>query len=162
VGTGLLDIPLWLMLAVIAVFVPRIVWFWRDGRLSQPVDWSPAERFSGRLAVRAFAIAALASGLTAAYVATRIPWVENFSALLGMPAVVHGRPTWPQSTASYLFAVPAALGAFASWMADPWGVEHMTFRGSREAALRVLPLIASIAAGYSMWRCISALSAAVR
>ena len=88
-------------------------------------------------------------------------WVGNFPALLGVPPVVHGRHTWPQSTASYLFTFPAVLGAFASWMTDPWGVERMGFRGQREVALRVLPLIALIGAGYSMWRSIGALSAAM-
>ena len=160
--TGILDIPLWVMVAVLAVFLPRIIWFWCHGRLSQPADWSPAERMWGRIAACTFAIAAVVCGLTAAYVATRVPWVENLPGLLGRPTVVNGKPTWQQSTASYLFLGPAALGAFAAWMTDPWGVERMSFRGPRDIALRVLPAIALIAAAYSMWCSIGALSAAIR
>jgi hypothetical protein len=160
--SGTTDIRLWIGSILVAVLLTRIAWLWPRGGLSQPEDWSSAERFWGRVSSWTFALAALLSGLTAAYAATRVPWVDNFSALLGMPAVVNGRPTWFQSTASYLFIFPLSLGVLAGAMTDPWTLQRISFRGPRDLVLRAAPVFALIAATYSIWHSVVALSAAVR
>jgi hypothetical protein len=65
------------------------------------------------------AIAALAAGVTAAYVATRFPWTDNFTGLLGRPPIVHGRPTLSQPTGAYLFGTPLRVALASIALSDP-------------------------------------------
>jgi hypothetical protein len=160
--THLLDAWLVFLSAAFCVLIVRIGWFSSRGELLLPQDWSPAERFWGRLAASGLGLAALVCGLTAVYVAMRVPWVENFPALLANPPkVVAGREPAHISTASYLFAMPVALGVCAAMLTDPWGSGVITFRGPRALALRVLPAIGLAVCGMSLWRSVEALSAAL-
>jgi hypothetical protein len=157
----ILDIQVLVFSAALAVLGARIAWFWSAGRLSQPADWSETECFRGRLASAGLAIAALASGLTAGYVATKVPWVADLPSLLAVPpAVVAGRQPMPISTASYLFTMPLGLGLFAAMLTDPWGVTMMRFKGPRGLVLGALPLIGLVLAAWSISRSLDALSAA--
>ena len=160
--SGAIDIRLLIESGLMTILLARIVWLWPHGRLTQPGDWSSKERFWGRVSAWAWMGAAVFSGLAAAYTATRVPWVDNFSVLLGQPPVVNGRPSWTESTASYLFGWPLAFGIVGAAMTDPWTLGHMTFRGPRELVLRFLPAMAACVTLYSIWRSIGALSAAIR
>jgi hypothetical protein len=129
---AILDIQVMVFSEALAVFGARIAWFWSAGRLSQPADWSAAECFWERLAAAVIAIAALASGVTAGYVATQVPWVADLPRLFAVPpAVVAGRHPMPISTASYLFTMPLGLGLVAAMLTDLWGVTVMRFKGPR-------------------------------
>jgi hypothetical protein len=161
VFSTILDIQVLVFSTALAVFGARIAWFWSAGRLSQPADWSAAERFWGRVAAAVLAIEAFASGITAGYVATQVPWVADLPALLAVPpAVVAGRHPMPISTASYLFTVPLGLGLIAAMLTDPWGVTVLRYRGPRELILRALTVIGLIATGWSISHSLDALSAA--
>jgi hypothetical protein len=151
----LVEIWVWFLSAALVILVARIAWFWANGRLSQPADWNATERYLGRLAASACAVGALASGFTAVYVATRVPWVDNLPALLAGPS-----ETAAISTAAYLFTLPLALAVFAAMLTDPSGVQQVRFKGSREASMRVTIVLAFLAAGYSVWHSIGALAAA--
>ena len=158
---AILDIQVLVFSAALAVLGARIAWLWSAGRLSQPADWSAAERLWGRLAAAVIAIPALASGVTAGYVATQVPWVADLPRLFAVPpAVVAGRHPMPISTASYLFTMPLGLGLVAAMLTDPWGVTVMRFKGPRDLVLRALPLIGLVLAVWSISRSLDALSAA--
>ena len=161
--TQLLDTWLLFLSAVLAVLVARIAWISSRRELSQPADWSATERSLGRLAAWGLAIAALVSGLTAVYVSMRVPWVENFLALLpNPPKVVAGKQPAHISTASYLFGMPVGLGLCAAMLTDPWALRVMRFRGPRRLVLGMLPLIGVLFCGISLWRSIDALSTTIR
>jgi hypothetical protein len=155
------NVELWVLAPLVGSLVVRLAWLWQRGRLVQPADWTADERFYGRLAAAGMAMAALAAGLTAAYVATRVPWVDNFTGLLGRPPIVNGRPTLSQSTGSYLFGTPLRMALAAIALTDPVALRIMTFRGSRDLVLRGLPLIALALTVYSISVSIGALAAAV-
>jgi len=153
------DLELTLLSAALVILSIRIVWY-RE-RLTQPEGWTAVEKAQARVAALALATAALASGLTAAYVATRVPWVDNLPALFATPPQpVAGTPPAPVSTAAYLFLIPIMVGFFAAMLIDPWGARHVSFRGSRLLVLRAIPVVALLATAYSVWHSISALSAA--
>jgi hypothetical protein len=157
----ILDIQVLVLSAALAVLGARIAWFWSAGRLSRPTVWSAAECFWGRFAAAVLAIEALASGVTAGYVATQVPWVADLPALFAVPAaVLAGKQPMPISTASYLFTMPLGLGFFAAMLTDPWGVTMVRFRGPRDLVLRVLPLIGLVLTAWSLSRSLDALSAA--
>jgi hypothetical protein len=107
------------------------------------------------------AIAAIAAGVMAAYVATRVPWIDNFTGLLGRPPIVHGRPTLSQPTGAYLFGTPLHIALAAIALTDPLALRIMRFRGPRGLVLRVIPLIALALAVYSISVSIGALAAAI-
>jgi hypothetical protein len=154
----ILDIQTLVLSAALGALGARIAWLWFAGRLSQPTNWSAAECRWARFAAAGLAIAALASGVTAGYVATQVPWVADLPTLLAAPPAVVKQP--PISTASYLFTMPLALGFFAAMLTDPWGATMMRFRGRRDLVLRALPLIGLVLAVWSISRSIDALSAA--
>jgi hypothetical protein len=157
----ILDIQVLVFSAALAALGARIAWFWSAGRLSQPTDWSAAECRWGRFAAAGLAVAALASGVTAGYVATQVPWVADLPTLFAAQrAVVAGKQPMPISTASYLFTMPLVLGLFAAMLTDPWGVTMMRFKGPRDLVLRALPLIGLVLAAWSISRSLHALSAA--
>jgi len=155
------NMQLWLLGPLVGLLVVRLAWLWQGGRLVQPADWTADERFYGRLAAVSTAIAALAAGVTAAYVATRVPWIDNFTGLLGRPPIVHGRPTMSQPTGSYLFGTPLHLALVAIALTDPWALRMLRFRGPRDVVLRLFPLIALAFAAYSISVSIDALAVAV-
>jgi hypothetical protein len=151
------DIWLWFLTATLVVLLIRMTWFWSAGRLSGHPEWTATERHWGRLVAGAFAAGALVSGITAVYVATRVPWVDNLSSLLAQaPQGV------AMSTAAYLFSLPLSLAVFAAMHIDPWGVRQIRFKGalSRTANMRAAILIGLFGAAYSIWLSIGALSAA--
>jgi hypothetical protein len=150
------DIWLGFLTAALVVLLIRITWFWSAGRLSQPPEWNATERYWGRLVAGAFTAGALVSGITAVYVATRVPWVDNLSSLLGPHQAV------AMSTAAYLFLLPLSLAVFAAMHIDAWGVRQIRFKGalSRTANMRAAILIGLFGAAYSIWFSIGALSAA--
>jgi hypothetical protein len=153
------DIPLLAMSTILIALVARIVWL-RD-RLKQPVDWSPEERRHGRILAWSLAAAALISGLVAAYVAARVPWVDNLPAMFpDAPHVVAGREPLHISTAWYLFSEPVGLGLFGAWLTDPWAVARLSFRGPRDLVLRTFPLFAFGLGLHAVWKSIHALRAA--
>jgi hypothetical protein len=152
---------LWVLGPLVGLLGMRLAWLWLGGRLDQPADWTADERFYGRLAAAGMAMAALAAGLTAAYVATRVPWVDNFTGLLGRPPIVNGRPTLSQSTGSYLFRTPLGMALAAIALTDPVGLRFVSFRGPRDLVLRALPLIGLALAAHSISVSIGALAAAV-
>jgi len=154
----------WLLFltAAIAVLTVRIVLFAVKGGVPQPATWSDQEKVWGRQAAWTLGLCGLAAVLTAAYVASRVPWVENFPALLAHPPVaVAGRQPWHISTWSYLFGYPLGLLVFAAVLVDPWTATKLSFRTSREWSLRMLPILAIIFAVISIWQSIDALSAAL-
>ena len=151
---------LWLLGPLVGLLVARLAWLWQGGRLVQPVDWTADERFYGKLAAASMAIAAIAAGVMAAYVATRVPWIDNFTGLLGRPPIVHGRPTLSQPTGAYLFGTPLRIALAAIALTDPLALRIMRFRGPRDLVLRVIPLIALALAVYSINVSIGALAAA--
>jgi hypothetical protein len=113
------------------------------------------------MAAAVLAIEALASGATAGYVATRVPWVADLPALFAVPpAVVAGRHPTPISTATYLFTIPLGLGLAAAMLTDPWGVTVMRYKGPRDLVLRALPWIGLVLTAWSISRSLDALSAA--
>jgi hypothetical protein len=152
--SGAIDLRLLIESALMIILLGRILWLWPHGQLTQPEDWSSKERFWGRVTAWAWMGAAIFSGLAAVYTATRVPWVDNFSVLLG--------PGWTESTTSYLFSWPLSFGIVGAAMPDPWTLGHIRFRGSRELVLRFLPAMAACVTFYSIWRSIGALSATVR
>jgi hypothetical protein len=152
---------LWLLAPMVGLLLVRLVWLWHGGRLVQPADWTVDERFYGRVAAAGMAIAALAAGVTAAYVATRVPWVGDFTGLLGRPPIVHGRPTLSEPTGTYLFGTPLRMALAAIALTDPVALRILRFRGSRDLVLRALPLMALALAAYSIAVSIGALTAAV-
>ena len=159
----LFEIWVWFLTATLVVLLTRIAWFWASGHLSHPADWNSTERRLGRLAALAFAFGALASGLVAAYVAARVPWVDNLPALLpGASETVADRQPAAISTAAYLFMLPLAIAVFAAMLTDPWGVQQVRFKGpqSRAVSMLVMTALAFLAAGYSIWRSIGSLAAA--
>jgi len=46
----LLDVWVWFLATVLVVLLTRIAWFRATGRLSQPMEWSAAERQLGTTA----------------------------------------------------------------------------------------------------------------
>jgi hypothetical protein len=144
---------------LVGLLVARLAWLRQGGRLVQPADWTADERLYGRLAAASMAIAALAAGVTAAYVATRVPWTDNFTALLGRLPIVHGRPTLSQPTGAYLFGTPLRVALASIALTDPWALRMQTFRGPRGLVLRVVSVIALGLAAYSISVSIGALAA---
>jgi hypothetical protein len=152
------DLPLLAMSAILLVLTGRILWL--HDRLEQPADWSKAERHYARRLAWSFAIAALASGVIALYVALCVPWVENLPALLAdSPAIVAGKVPHQISTAAYLFMMPVALGLGAASLTDPRVVKTLSFRGPRDLVLRAFPLVALGLCIHSISQSLAALSA---
>jgi len=154
-----LDLWLLFLSAVLVILIVRA--FWLSDQLGFPMDWNVAEKRLGRVVAFAFAAAAISSITVAAYVASVVPWVENFPALLSHPPqIVAGRQPAHISTAAYLFLIPVGLGVAAGLLTDPWGRKRLHFRGSRDLSLRALPVVAIVLGVYSIYRSIDALSAA--
>ena len=152
------DLSLLFLCGFLALLIGRTLWL-RD-QLGFPRDWSIEEQQLGCIAAFAFAAAAVASALVAGYVASIVPWVENFPALLPNPShAVAGREPAHVSTATYLFNMPVGLGIAAAMLVEPKGNKRLSFRGRRDLVLRLLPLPAIGIGTYSIWRSLDALSA---